>query len=184
MGVIFKSLICFFAGVLLLQSVGGQTKKQIVNVADFEKKWIGQPFPIDLVKQTSINKHNIHPQYPTMIVFGFYNCMPCRRQMPAILAFADTVQNLNVVYLTFDDTELIHNELERADPQSEYKRKLGIYSLSQSLLNESQLVSFGYPIKYFVNTDNIIYNIDTYTDNSLSIQALQQKWYTLANSKY
>ena len=165
-----------------------QQKSGKMDMTDFKKKSkafydrkIGEMFaPIEEWKCMNGDYFDLNKaQGPAVIYLGFYGCAPCRQAMPlyAQLSLEKKYNGYNFVYLTFDDSATINEELSKAKIA---EHKMRLVSLPETYMRAKGM-ALGFPVIYFLDNEKTVKMIYAYGELNGQIDSLQY-WHSLLDA--
>ncbi len=181
-------LVSFVVLTSIGNSLSAQEKSAKMDVAAAMKQWkifykrkIGDMFaPIEEWKCVNGGYFDLNKaQGPAIIYLGFYGCPPCRQEMPlyAELSLEKKYSGYNFVYLTFDDSATISEELNTAKI-SEHKIKL--VSLPEKYIRSKGMAN-AFPVVYFLDQEKTVKMIHAFGLLSGSLDSINY-WHSLLDS--
>lgn len=175
---------CF---LFLGHALYSQTPESVVVAEDkyslakdrFEKRWKGVRFPLPEALNTETGKNLGDNGRSKFVFFGFSTCMPCKYQLPKYIRFARKYPKVDFFYCTFDGEAIVLKELQELGFEKEsLPENMHLVSLERSVIDESKLTNFGYPVKYFLNSMNVIINVDASGNYRQTEEQLHEDWLT------
>ena len=130
-----------------------EDRKFLRLLDQFEKKWIGKPFPISLSSQKTYGGalYKSVSDKPIMVFVGSKGCPPCNAQLNFVQKMAIKNPQMNFVYLTSDITDTVRVQVKKMAYDALKTPNLQIVSVSQKTIEDSGIKDLGAPIKYYLD---------------------------------
>lgn len=150
---IISTLFCVGQSYAQDEPLLKENRKFLRSLKQFEKKWEGKPFPIDLRSKKSFGDHIYKPtkQAPVMVFVGSKGCPPCRKQLKLLQNIAQKNPNYNFIYLTSDISDTVSAHVKELAYDVQKTPNLQIISIKEQEFEESGVKDLGSPIKYYLD---------------------------------
>ena len=91
-----------------------------------------------------------------MVCFGMYGCHPCAHELPAIVSLASKTNDVDFIYITFNDEKTIRKEFEEVLGKNYvFPSNYHIVIMKESEMKNND-VHLGYPTKYYLDKNGIV----------------------------